>query len=86
MEAPLGGLSETSFRGSPEGQKASPAGKTRESSSSSKKIAGKSHPWTNTMRAEIVAYMTYSEGPENPENVLQIFYITYSGILKWAFS
>ena len=30
------------------------------------------------MRAEIVAYMIYLEGPEYPEYVMHIFYLKYS--------
>ena len=33
----------------------------------------------NTMRAEIIAYMIYLEGPEYPEYVMYILYLKYSG-------
>ena len=31
------------------------------------------------MRAEIIAYMIYVEGPEYPEYEMNIFYLKYSG-------
>ena len=34
------------------------------------------------MRAEIIAYMIYLEGPEYPEYVMHIFYLKYSGTPK----
>ena len=37
-----------------------------------------------TMRAEIIAYMIYLEGPEYPEYVMHIFYLKYSGTPKYG--
>ena len=36
------------------------------------------------MRAEIIAYMIYLEGPECPEYVMHIFYLKYSGTPKYG--
>ena len=36
------------------------------------------------MRAEIVAYMIYLEGPEYPEYVMHIFYLKYSWTPKYG--
>ena len=36
-----------------------------------------------TMRAEIFAYIINMEGPENPEYVMHIFYLKYSGPPKY---
>ena len=38
----------------------------------------------NTMRAEIIAYMIYLEGPEYPEYVMHIFYLKYSGTPRYG--
>ena len=35
------------------------------------------------MRAEIIAYMIYSKGPEYPEYVMHFFYLKYSGTPKY---
>ena len=35
------------------------------------------------MRAEIIAYMIYLEGPEDHEYVMHIFYLKYSGTPKY---
>ena len=36
------------------------------------------------MRAEIIAYMIYLEGPEYPEYVMRIFYLNYSWTPKYG--
>ena len=38
----------------------------------------------NTMRAEMIACMIYSEGPEYPEDVMQHFYLKYSRAPKYG--
>ena len=40
----------------------------------------------HTMRAELLAYMVYLEGPEHPEYVMHIVYLEYSEMPKnWGF-